>query len=209
MIKAVLLLFEPVRTWDRIALAERGVGFILFTYVLPLLVLVGGAEAWGMIHWGDWRGAVLMLKKYTLPEAVGFQLMQLSFQLFTLFLGAKLLLNLGETFHGRHTYTQAFTALAYGLGPFWMLRLLDLFPAINPWVSFGLGIVLTIAVLYYGIPRVMMPDPPQAFGLYLMGSLLLLIIAGLGRFIIVWLQQGRFAHLEEILTRIAAAVLPG
>ena len=150
MIKAVLLLFEPVRTWDRIALAERGVGFILLTYVLPLLVLVGGAEAWGMIHWGDWRGAVLMLKKYTLPEAVGFQLMQLSIQLFTLFLG-QLLLNL-ETFHGRHTYTQAFTALAYSLGRFGCCAL-DLFPAINPWVSFGLGIVLTIAVLYYGIPR--------------------------------------------------------
>lgn len=209
MIKAVLILFEPVETWDRIAQAGRSVGAVLVTYVLPLLLLIGTAEALAMMHWGDWRGDVLTLKKYTLPEAVGFQLMQLTVQLATLFLGAKLLINLGETFHGRHTFTQAFTAVAYGLGPYWMLRLLDAFPAVNPWVPSALGMVLTIAVLYHGIPRVMLPDPPHAMGLYLVSSLLLLFVAGLGRFLVVWLQQGRFEQLENFLTRTAGLVLPG
>lgn len=209
MIKAVLLLLEPLRTWERIALAERGMGMILLTHVLPLLALTSAAEAYGMMHWGDWRGEVVALKLFTLPEAVGFQIMQLVVQFTVLFLGAKLLKSLGETFHGRHTYLQAFTAVAYGLGPFWTLRLLDVFPAVHPWVSYAVGMMLTIVVLYHGIPRVMMPDPPQAFGLYLMGCLLLTLIAGLGRFVVIWLQQGRFEAMENFLTRIAAAVLPG
>lgn len=209
MIKAVLLLLEPLRTWEKIALADRSVRTVLLGYVLPLLLVTSVVEALGMYYWGDWRGDVLKIKTFSLAGAVAFQIVQLAVNLALLFLGAKMLLNLGETFHGRHTFNQAFTVVAYGLGPFWTLRLLDAFPSVNPWVTYALGMFLTIVVLYHGIPRVMMPDPPQAFGLYIIGSLLLLLTAGLGRFLVVWLQQGRFKTLEDILTRLIAQVLPG
>lgn len=208
MIKAVLLLLEPLRTWEQIALAQRSVKVIFLSYVLPLLLVTSIAEAWGMMRWGDWRGEVVAIKKFDLPEAVGFQMVQLAVNLTLLFLGAKMLKNLGETFHGRHTYPQAFTAVAYGLGPFWTLRLLDAFPSVNPWATYALGIILTAVVLYNGIPRVMMPDPPQAFGLYIMGSLLLALTAGLGRFLVIWLQQGRFQNFENQLTSVVSTLLP-
>jgi hypothetical protein len=128
--------------------------------------------------------------------------------LITLFLGARMLKNLGETFHGRHTYQEAFTAVAYGLGPFWSLRVLDAFPGVNPWVSYALGMILMVVVLYHGIPRCMMPDPPQAFGLYITGSVLLALTAGLGRFLVWWLQLGRFTVLEDFLTQAVTFVLP-
>ncbi len=208
MIKAVLLLFEPLRTWEQIALAQRSVRTIFLTYVLPLLLITSLAEAYGMIHWGDWRGDVVAIKKFNLSEAIGFQIVQMLVSLSTLFLGTKMLKNLGETFHGRHTYTQAFTTVAYGLGPFFTLHLLDAFPSVNPWTTYALGVILTAVVLYNGIPRVMMPDPPQSFGLYIMSSVLLALTAGLGRFLVVWLQQGRFKSLETILTNVVATVLP-
>jgi len=208
MIKAVLLVLEPLRTWERIALAQRSVLRILLTYVLPLLLLTSVAEAYGMMFWGDWRGNVVTLKRFSLPEALGFQFVEWAVNLGTLFLGTKMLKNLGETFHGRHTYPQAFTAVAYGLGPFWTLHVFDALPSVNPWVTYGLGIGLTLVVLYHGIPRVMLPDPPQAFGLYIMGWLLLALTAGLGRFVVWWLQLGRFKELEDILTNAVTFVLP-
>jgi len=209
MIKAVLLVLEPLRTWEQIALAGRSVRAILLIHVLPLLLLTSVVEALGMYYWGDWRGDVLKIKTFSLAGVVGFQIVQLAVNLALLFLGAKMLLNLGETFHGRHNFNQAFTAVAYGLGPFWTLRVLDAFPSVNPWVTYAMGMLLTIIVLYHGIPRVMMPDPPQAFGLYIIGSLLLLLTAGLGRFLVVWLQQGRFKTLEDLLTRLVSLLLPG
>jgi hypothetical protein len=208
MIKAVLLVLEPLRTWEQIALAGRSVGRIFLTYVVPLLLLTSVIEAWGMIKWGDWRGDVIKLYQFKLPEAVGFQLVQWVVHLITLFLGARMLKNLGETFHGRHTYQQAFTAVAYGLGPFWSLRVLDAFPSVNPWVSYALGMILMVVVLYHGIPRTMMPDPPQAFGLYITGSVLLALTAGLGRLLVWWLQLGRFQVLERFLTETVKFVLP-
>jgi hypothetical protein len=51
----------------------------------------------------------------------------------------------------------------------------------NPWVTLAIGMVLTYAVLYQGVPKVLVPDPPQAFGLYVMGGLLIIMIAGMGR----------------------------
>lgn len=212
MIKAVLLVLEPLRTWDHIALAGRSVWRIFLTYVVPLLLLTSVIEAWGMMKWGDWRGDVMGPDpfKFQLPAAVGFQLVQWLVHLITLFLGARMVKNLGETFHGRHTYQQAFTAVAYGLGPFWSLRVMDAFPSVNPWVSYTLGMILMVAVLYHGIPRCMMPDPPQAFGLYITASVLLALTAGLGRFLVWWLQLGRFQVLEEegFLTQAVKFVLP-
>ena len=108
---------------------------------------------------------------------------QLVLSLAVVFVGANLVKSIGETFHGRHTYTQAFTAVAYSLSPLFLLRLFDAFTGISPWATWAIGIVLSIAVLYHGVPRMMEPDPSHAFGLYLMSALLLVLVTGLARFV--------------------------
>ena len=40
--------------------------------------------------------------------------------------------------------------------------------------------MLSIKILYHGVPRIMLPDPPDAFGLYLMSALLLTMVTGRG-----------------------------
>ena len=79
---------------------------------------------------------------------------------------------LGETFHSRHTYRQAFVVAAYGLGPMFLLQLLQVFP-MHPAVPWSIGIVLAFSILYHGVPKVMEPDPSHAFGLYLTTGILL------------------------------------
>jgi len=204
MIKALLLIFQPVATWDGIFRAQRRVGFILLFYLLPLLAFTSAGEAYGLHRWGKWQSEVTRPKTYSAPEAAIYEIGQILLSLLIVFLAAKLVKSFGETFHGRHTYAQAFRTVAYGLSPLFLCRLLDAFPSISPWLSWAIGIVLAIGALYHGVPRVMQPDPPSAFGLYLMTSVLLLMITGIARFITAWYLQGRFEGLKAFISSLAA-----
>lgn len=203
MIKALLLIFEPVQAWERVVRARRGLAFVLLLYVTPMVVLAAAAEGFGLVHLGRWQKDVNYLKKFPLGEAVVYEAAHAVLSIGIVFLGAKIIKSLGETFHGRHSFTQAFTTVAYGLSPMFLLRLLDVFPDIGSWTTWTIGVVLCVSVLYQGVPRVMMPDPPHAFGLYFMSALLLVIITGLARFVTAWYLQGRFKPVEDVIQRIA------
>ena len=65
-------------------------------------------------------------------------------------------------------------------------------------------ILLAIAVMYHGVPRVMLPDPAHAFGLYMSTSLMLLLSTGLLELVVASLMGGKFAKLERLISSIAA-----
>src|SRR3954447_13127668 len=148
MIKALLLIFAPERVWERIYRAPRSIGVILITFLLPMLLLSSLGEGYGLVHWGKWRGEVAFLKQFSIGESVIFESVQVVVSLFVVFLGARLVKMVGETFHGRHTYSQTFTAVAYGLSPLFLFRLLDAFASVPSWMSWAIGIFFCIAVLY-------------------------------------------------------------
>jgi hypothetical protein len=207
MLKAILLIFEPMATWDKILLARRGMVFILLFHLLPLLLLTSACEGYGLIHWGKYRGQmqeVAQLRPFTRGEAVLFEASYLFLSLVVVFAGAKMVKSIGETFHGRHTYAQAFSAVAYGLSPLFLFRVLDAFPGVNPWITWSVGILLSIVALYHGVPRMMEPDPTHAFGLFLMSALLLVLISGLLRFVTWWYLVGRLAKVEAVISDLAA-----
>lgn len=202
MIQALLLIFLPTAAWERIVQKRHSIAYILLIYLVPLLVLTSAAEAYGL-HRGRWQGEISHLKQYTINEAILFEAAQFLVTLLVVVIGAYLVKSMGETFHSRHTYRQAFTVVAYGLGPLLLLRALNAFPAISPWLSWSIGILLSIGALYQGLPRVLEPDPPHAFGLYFMSSLLLLLITGLVQFVTAWYLQGKFVELEKIVSDLA------
>jgi hypothetical protein len=207
MLKAILVIFDPTGTWNKIALARRGMAFILVVHLLPLLLITSACEGYGLIHWGKERGEtqeVARLKLFTRGEAVIFETGQVLLSLVVVFVGASMVKSIGETFHGRHTYTQAFSAVAYGLSPLFLLRVLDALPSIPPWVPWAIGILISMGALYHGVPRMMEPDPPHAFGLFLMSSLLLLIVTGLLRFVTWWYLAGKLTKLQAMVTDLAA-----
>ncbi len=206
MIKALLLIFDPLSTWEGIARVRRSIGFILIVYLLPILLITSAGEGFGLVRWGRERGPLQELahvQNFTVGHALIFEAAQLLLSLLIVFVGARMVKSIGETFHGRHTYTQAFTAVAYGLGPLFLFRLLDVFPRLNPWISWSIGIILTIAVLYQGLPRIMEPDPSHALGFFFMTALLLVLMSGLVRFVTFWYLIGRFGQVEAVVTRLA------
>jgi len=204
MIQALLLIFEPMQAWERVFRAQRSFTFVLLLYLTPMVLITVAVEGFGLVHWGRWQHGVNYLKKFPPGDAFVYEAANVLITIGLVLLGAKIIKSFGETFHGRHTYTQAFTTVAYGLSPLFLLRLLDAFPAISPWTTWGIGIVLCVSVLYQGVPRVMMPDPPHAFGLFLMSALLLVIITGLARFVTAWYLQGHFKPVEEVISRLGA-----
>ena len=94
--------------------------------------------------------------------------------------------------------------VAYGLSPLFTMRLFDAFPGISHWVTWTAGILLSVTVLYHGVPRIMQPDPAHAFGLYLVSAILLAMITGLARFLTAWYLRGEFKSVERIISDLVA-----
>jgi hypothetical protein len=204
MFRAFVLIFKPLRAWARIHEAQRGMLFIFFVHLLPLLVLVSAAEGFGLVHFGKWRGVIPRLQQFPLGEAVVFEIAQILVGILLVLTGTLLVKALGETFHGRHTFTQAFTVVAFGLSPLFLMRLLDIFPSVSPWVSWAVGILLSAGALYHGVPQIMDPDPPHAFGLFLMTTILLTLTSGLARLITAFYLQGKFPEIEAWVINFAS-----
>jgi len=201
MIKALLLIFEPLAAWDRAA--RRSLGFTLAFYLLPMLLIVGAAEAYGLVHWGRWQSAIVGIKKFELNDAIVAETVQLILMVFIIFLGGFFVKAFGETFRARNSYRQALTTVIYGLSPVFLFRLLDMLPTISLWVPWVLGVMLMWKVLYHGVPRVMEPDPPHAFGLFFMSALLLTLITGVERYIARGYLMDKFKPFAEIIHQIA------
>jgi hypothetical protein len=204
MIKALLLIFEPVATWERIVQSQRRWLYVLTAFLLPLLLLTSLVEGFGLVQWGVVQKEMLRPKVFSIAEASVYLGGQALLSVVIVIVAAWLIKTLGETFHGRHSFGQAFTAMAYGLSPLFAFRVLDAFPVISPWVAWGIGILLSTAVLYHGLPRVMLPDPPHAFGLYLMSVIMLIMITGLARFVTAWYLEGRFKPIERMVNDLIA-----
>ena len=77
-----------------------------------------------------------------------------------------------------------------------LLRLLDPFPGMNPFLTWLAGILLSIWILYDGLPRLLLPDPTHALGLYMSSSIVLFMATGLVRGVtgLYLLDNVGFAH---------------
>jgi hypothetical protein len=204
MIKALMLIFLPIPTWEQTAAIQRKISFLFFIHLFPLLLLSAAAESYGLVHWGKPRGEIPHLARFPVSHAVIFGVGRVLLSLVIVLIMVKLIKALGETFHGRHSFQQVFTVTAYGLSPLFLVQALNIFPAISPWLTWAVGIALSAAVLYSGLPIIMKPDPPHALGLYLMSCLLLTLVTGLVCFVVSWYLQGKLVKLDQLVSSLAA-----
>ncbi|HEY3763421.1 MAG TPA: Yip1 family protein [Verrucomicrobiae bacterium] len=202
MIKALFLIFEPVGTWESVASARRSISSIIALYLVPMMLIVALVEGYGLVHWGRTRPPLGEIRLYSVQEAFAFEISQMILMVGVIVLSAYFIKSFGETFHARNNYTQTFTVVVYGLGPIFLLRLLDAVPALNLWITWAVGAVLMMKILYLGVPRIMEPDPPHAFGLYVMSALLLTMTTAAERFISIGYLAGRYKPLYEVMTEV-------
>ena len=194
MLKVFFLLFDPGHTWEKVAQKKRGIFFILLTYLVPMILLVTAAEGWSIWHFGKWQPRFSVFKHFTLPEIKAFESTQAVALLALVLLAALLLHVAGNTFHGKRSYGQAFAVVAYGFSPLLLARFLDVAPLMNPWTSWGFGILAVMWILYQGIPRVMQPDPTHTFGIYLTAIIIMVLTSGVARVFATMYLQGEVSN---------------
>ena len=204
MIKALFLIFAPESAWNRVALSQRGPGSIVGLYLLPMMLMVGVVEGFGLVKWGRWQSAMSAIKIFSVREALVYETAELVLMAIIVLVSAYLVKALGDTFRVRNTYAQGLTVVIYGLSPVFLLRLLDVSPTINLWMPWAIGIMFSFKTLYNGVPRIMLPDPPDAFGLYLMSAILLAMGTGLERFITSYCLGGNSKPVNDFLSHLAA-----
>ena len=204
MIKALFLIFEPEAAWNRVALARRSLGSLLGLYLLPMMLIVGAVELFGLVKWGRWQRTLAQTKVFSIREALIYEAVELLLMAIIIMVCAHLIKILGDTFHARHTYANSLTVVIYGLSPVFLFRLLDVFPAVSLWLPWAVGIMLTVKTLYHGVPRIMQPDPPSAFGLYVMSALLLAMVTAAEPFITVGCLNGNFKAVGNLISDLAA-----
>jgi hypothetical protein len=190
MIKALLLVIAPSWTWECIARSRRNIGFITFLYLAPVIALSLFAELAGhnyLVRRFLDSGAKIIPQDVALKNGA----IQFGAGLLVTFLVARIIKLLSETFHNRNTFTQCFTVTAYALGPFYLFHIFTAVPVLNAWIPFVVGIFFSFSTLYYAIPHVLKPDPPHAFGLFLMSGIFLSLVCLLARMGILLILSGK------------------
>jgi hypothetical protein len=183
MLRALLLIFDPSNSWEKIETAKPSVAHVFFTYVLPIVLLSFAVEAWLLSRFGVERGQVIQrLTRVSQDVLIRYEVTQFVLGLVICVGGAFLIQKLSQSFHRKHSYAECFTMLGYSLGPYFLCRILDGWPVINTWIAWAIGALLAVSLLYRGLPRVMKPDPSNALGVYLMCSLVLLALTGIAHY---------------------------
>ena len=186
MIKALMLIFEPTDTWDKIVLAQRKAVTVFFLHLLPMMILSLGFEAFALAHWGEERSLGGSLTRVSIQSAQNYAITHFVLLLVVVFLGARILEKIAQSFRTPSTYSQCFIALAYSLSPLFLGHVLDAWYFIETWVCWALGATLSVAVLYQGLPRLLQPDSTVALGIYIVSSVLILILTAAEHYV-AWL----------------------
>ena len=192
MFRALMLVLVPQTTWERIASAQWNSLAIFMVSFLPLLGLTAAIEGLGMFYLGASINDYGRTIEVTKEQVIQFQGVQIALSLIILGLGTKLVLWVNDGFHSPTTFRQAFTLTAYAITPLLWFRIVDGHPAIPTWVCFGIGAVGIIFTMYHGIAFVLQPDTSVGFGLYLICSIVLILLAGLSHFIVQIVAQRKF-----------------
>jgi hypothetical protein len=206
MIQALFLIFAPGKAWNRVLEKKRDWKMLLVMYLLPMMLLVSAVEWFGLVQKGKWQPIARFTKKFTMGEATVYELAQILSAFLVIGICTLIIRAFGDTFHSRNSRTQAFTVVAYGLSPVFLFRLLDAFPtgvtAIPP-IAWAIGLFFTAAILYHGVPIIMQPDPPHAFGLFVMSSFVVVIVTALERFSAMWCLSGHLKPVDSFLSDLA------
>jgi hypothetical protein len=199
-----LFIFRPAAEWDDVLQAKRGWGFIVGIHLLPMMLMASIAEGVGMAGWRKWHAGIHGVKYFTVSEAVVLEMMQLMVMLVVIVICAFLIKLMGETFNSQYPYRQTLIVVIYALSPLFVLRLLNAIPGISFWIPWGIGIFLSLKVLFYGLPRILQSDQSHALGLYFISSLFVVVLTGAEQFIFIRCLNGQAVPIENLVSGIAA-----
>lgn len=171
------MFIDSATAWRWANEAGKGLLRLIVLHLLPLAAVGCIAEGYGLTHWGRRVGEFGAHRVYSLAEILPYEGARFGLSLLMVFLVACVLRLMANTFHARNGFLPAMTVAVFGSGPILLLRVADMFAVAPPWLTWAVGAVLSAAVLYQGIPRVMNADPTHALGLYMAGAMLVVLVS--------------------------------
>jgi len=189
MFLVLLMIFDAEAGWSRAVESARSVVRVLLLHLLPLLLLGCVVEGFSMMRWGKRVSQFGTMKVFALDDVLRYQACHFVVGVVIVCLCALVLCGLSNTFHVRSTFRQGLTVGVFGLGPIFLMRVFDAFPALFPWLGWIIGAALTMGILYQGVPRVMRLDPAHAFGVYTSAAMVLVLASALGRVLVIYFLQ--------------------
>jgi hypothetical protein len=182
VLKDFLLIVRPDETWNRIVAAQRGVVFVWLIYLLPMLLLASVVEGHALMLIGRHQSAAGLTNQFPAARVYGFEVVQSLVLILLLLVAASFIQAFGNACHRRNHFTQSLLVLFHALGPLLLVQCLNGIPSLHVfWVSSLFGVALAISALYYGLPRIMQPDPSSALGLFLAGGFVIFLLLAADR----------------------------
>jgi len=176
------MIFAPEGAWLKIAEKNPHFLFVLFVSMLPLLLLSLGAEAYGLMTLGEVMtemGRPRIAQELAIKYAFAHLVLDLAFLIF----GSWFLMALAHSFNSPNTYSQAFSTLAYGASPLFLMHALDAFPVVYTWLAWGIGFGLSIRALYHGIAVNLKPEQTKGFGLFILSIFIVGFLGALSHYV--------------------------
>ena len=198
MLRALNLLFSPEPEWQKAALKPPHFLTVLFLSIIPLMAVALAVEGWSLVKYGEvFRG--LAPRAVSVDRAITYEVCYGVLSLVVIFLGARLLQNVGKSFNLDASFGVCFILISLGYSPLFLARLLDALPQINTWICWVVGVALSFRILYHGVALWLRPEQTKGFGLLLVSFLYILVLSALVHFASIQVLQGRF--LKNVIDR--------
>lgn len=189
--KDFMLLINSQATWGRIAARRRGWMFSAVVYLFPVLIFSGLIEAIGLFHYGQGQIARgLNMERYSAERLAVFEVVQAGGFLGLIFIAAVCMKSFGNACHNRNRLHQGLLVMVHAIGPLILLQAGNGIPGMSVWITWVPGVIMVMVSLYYGVPRILRPDPPSAMGLFVATSAVVFLLSLFWRLLTYWYLSG-------------------
>ena len=204
MIRALSLVWDPATVWERILQERKGLGLVFTAYFLPILVLAALGEGFTLAHWRTWTAGAHGVMRFSLSQIIIFETIRSAVTCVAIGFSAHVIWLLRDPFRGRYDYAQALMLVMYSFSPMFLCQVLTGVSRINLWLSWGVGLYLSLRIFYYGVGRVAKTDARKRHGLYLLSSLVIIALTGAQRYMLIQCLSGHSSPLNNFIYDVAA-----
>jgi hypothetical protein len=206
MIRALSLVWDPATVWENIARDRKSLRYVFTAYFLPVMLIAALGEGYTLARWQTWTAGPRGMMHFDLDQIVVFETVRSALTCVIIVVCSYLLWLLREPFYARYNFEQAVVLVMYSLTPLFLCQVLSGVPRINLWISWGIGVYLSLRVFYHGVHYLAKTVPGSAVGLYVIGSAIIVGLTGAQRFMLIQCLTGHGSSINYFIYDLAAKI---
>lgn len=148
-------------------------------------------EGYGLTNFGYRKPGLDALVHLEPSEVFRYETLRVVFNILAILFGGLLVRSAAIGSNFRASFSQCATLVGYGFAPIFFMWFFDAIPGLNTWVCWGVGMALSLSVLYHGVGLMLKPDQTKGFGLYLITVLVVLFLSAIAQLYSAYLLDGR------------------